>query len=58
MEVPLRARKQCHLGIFLWLSGSFNAIAFCSFGFRNSTALEKSQQILNSEGGSSGFCAI
>lgn len=42
--MPLRARKQCHLGIFLWLISSFNATAFCSFGFRNSAALEKSQQ--------------
>lgn len=42
--MPLRARKQCHLGIFLWLISSFNATAFCSFGFRNGAALEKSQQ--------------
>lgn len=57
MEVLLRAKKQCHLGICLWLS-SFNAIAFCSFGFRNSAALKKNQENLNSEGGSSGFCAV
>lgn len=56
--MPWRARKQCHLGIFLSLISSFSAIAFCSIGFRNSAALKKSQQNLNSEGGSVGFCAI
>lgn len=58
VELPFRGIKQCHLGIFLWLISSFSTIAFCRFGFRTSAALKKSQENLNSEGSSSGFCAV